>query len=67
VTTRATTTDKLHELDEGTRRAWKTYYDTLQSLTGEAYERAELECWSALQHELRRLEGNRRRLTRASG
>jgi len=54
-------------LDEGTRRAWKAYCDTLQSLTGEAYERAELESWRVLQHELRRLEGNRRRLTRASG
>jgi hypothetical protein len=66
VTTSATPTDKLQELDEGTRRAWKTYYDTIQSLTGEAYERAEPESWSVLQNELRRLEGNRRRLTRAS-
>ena len=67
MTTSATPTEQLQELDEGTRRAWKTYCDTLQSLTGDAYEQAELESWRVLQHELRRLEGSRRRLTRASG
>lgn len=65
--TTSATTESLQELDEGARRAWKTYCDTLQSLTGEAYERAELESWQVLQHELRRLEHNRRRLTRPSG
>ncbi len=63
MTTSATPTDKLHELDEGTWRAWKNYCDSLQSLTGEAYERAELESWSILQNELRRLERDRPQLT----
>lgn len=63
MTTSATPTDKLQELDEGTWRAWKNYSDSIQSLTGEAYERAELESWSILQNELRRLERNRPQLT----
>jgi len=63
VTTIATPADKLQELDEGTRRAWKAYYDSIQSLTGEAYEHAEVTSWSVLQDELRRLERNRRLLT----
>lgn len=63
MTTGATPTDNLQELDERTWRAWKTYSDTIQSLTGEDYERAELESWGVLQKELRRLERNRPGLT----
>ena len=63
MTTSATPRDKLHELDEGTWRAWRNYCDSTQSLTGEAYERAELESWNILQSELRRLERDRPQLT----
>lgn len=66
MTTIATPTDKLRELDEDTRRAWKSYYDSIRSLTGETYERAELESWSVLQDELRLLERNRRLLASAT-
>ena len=52
----------LRELDAGTRLAWKTYSDGLRGLRGEEYERAELEAWSALQLELRRLERRRQSL-----
>ena len=58
----ATPTDKQHELDERTWRAWKAYFEATQSLTGEAYERAELESWNILQTELRRLERGRPQL-----
>jgi hypothetical protein len=63
VTRSATPTDKLRELDEGTRRAWKAYWESIQSLTGDAYERAEVRSWIVLQDELRRLESNRRVVT----
>jgi hypothetical protein len=63
MTTIATPTDNLQELDEGTRRAWKAYYDSVRSLTGDAYERVEARAWSVLQDELRRLERNRRLLS----
>ena len=55
--------EKLREIDEDTRRAWNTYSDRLRELSGEAYERAERDCWTTLQGELRRLERRRRLLT----
>ena len=63
MTTIAAGTDKLRELDEDTRRAWGSYQERLQSLAGEDYERAELEAWTVLQNELRRLERRRRLLS----
>ena len=55
-------TDKLRELDAGTKRAWSTYSERLRELTGEEYERAERESWDELQSELRKLERRRRSL-----
>ncbi len=57
-------TEKLRELDDGTRRAWKAYSARLQGLSGEEYERTEHESWAELQQELRRLERQRRLLAR---
>ena len=54
--------DKLRKLDDGTRRAWKAYSESLRGLTGEEYERVECESWAELQRELRRLEKQRRLL-----
>jgi hypothetical protein len=62
----ATPTDNLQKLDEGTRRAWKAYYDSIHSLTGDAYERVEVRSWTVLQDELRRLERNGRLLSRST-
>jgi hypothetical protein len=56
-------TEKLRELDDEKRRAWNDYYDNVQDLTGEEYERVELESWDALQGELRRIERRRRLLS----
>ena len=67
VTTGATPTDKSQELDERTLRAWKTYCDSIQSLTGEVYEHAEHESWLVLQEELRRVERSRPQLTPLDG
>jgi hypothetical protein len=62
----ASNTDKLQELDQDTRRAWKTYRERLRELTGEEYELAERESWAELQSELRRLERRRRSLDQTS-
>jgi hypothetical protein len=62
----APNTDKLQELDQDTRRAWKTYSERLRELTGEEYELAERESWAELQSELRRLERRRRSLDQTS-
>jgi cell division septum initiation protein DivIVA len=56
--------DKLRELDDGARQAWKAYSDQLRDLTGAEYERAESQSWDDLQRELRRLERQRKTLTR---
>ena len=45
MTTIAPDTEKLRELDDETRRAWNEYYDSVQELTGEEYERVELDSW----------------------
>lgn len=66
VTTIAPDTEKLRELDEDERRAWTEYYDNIQDLTGEEYERVELESWETLQGELRRIERRRRLLNVAN-
>jgi hypothetical protein len=51
--------DKLRELDEDTRKAWTAYREKTRELLGEDYEREELDAWSDLQGELRRLERRR--------
>jgi cell division septum initiation protein DivIVA len=56
-------TDKLREIDDGKRQAWKAYSDRLRDLTGEEYDRAESESWDELQRELRRLERRRKTLS----
>ncbi|MGH2835538.1 MAG: hypothetical protein ACRDKD_04940 [Solirubrobacteraceae bacterium] len=66
VATIAPDTEKLRELDEDERRAWNEYYDNIQDLTGEEYERVELESWDTLQGELRRIERRRRLLNVAN-
>jgi cell division septum initiation protein DivIVA len=58
--------DKLRELDDGERQAWKAYSDQLRDLTGVEYERVETESWNELQRELRQLERRRKTLTRNS-
>ena len=58
--------DKLRELDEGTRRAWKAYNERLRDLAGDEYERVESDSWTELQRELRRLERRRASLTQNS-
>jgi hypothetical protein len=58
--------DKLRELDDGERQAWKAYSDQLRNLTGPEYERVESQSWDELQRELRRLERQRKTLTRNS-
>jgi hypothetical protein len=55
--------DKLRELDDGERQAWQSYRHRLRDLTGEEYERVELESWAELQRELRQLARRRRTLT----
>ncbi len=59
MTTIAPDTEKLRELDDETRRAWNEYYDSVQELTGEEYERVELDSWESLQDELRQIERRR--------
>jgi hypothetical protein len=48
------------ELDQDVRQAWADYHERLRPLSGTAYENAELEAWTDLQAELRRLERRRR-------
>lgn len=63
MTTTAPDLDALRELDDGTRRAWRTYSERLRDLDGDEYERAESDSWTELQRELRRLERRRASLT----
>jgi hypothetical protein len=63
LTSVAPETEQLRELEAGTRQAWSAYIERLRQLTGEEYERAESECWSELQTELRRIEQERESLT----
>ena len=51
--------EKLRELDEDERHAWKDYHRQLQDLTGKEYEEAEPESWELLQEELRHVERQR--------
>jgi hypothetical protein len=66
VTTFAPQTDKLRAIDEGTQHAWSTYSERLRELSGDEYERVELESWDELQGELRKLARRRRSLERAA-
>jgi hypothetical protein len=55
--------DKLRELDDGERLAWRVYVDQLRNLSGDEYERVETASWDELQRELRRLQRRRKSLT----
>lgn len=66
MTTTAPHIEKLRELDDGTRQAWKGYNERLRELSGDEYERAENDSWTELQRELRRLERRRATLTQTS-
>ncbi len=46
----------MTKLDEGTRRAWATYRDSLRDLDGAAYDEAEHRSWERLQRDLQQLE-----------
>ena len=60
-------TDELHELDAGTREAWRMYSERLQDLTGAEYERVEPVAWNELQRQLRKLERRRKLLASETG
>lgn len=51
--------ERLRELDEDERHAWKDYRRQLEGLTGKEYEEAEPECWELLQEELRHVQRQR--------
>ena len=57
-------TDELHELDAGTKEAWRAYSERLRDLTGAEYEHAEAAAWDELQRHLRKLERRRKLLRR---
>ena len=57
-------TDELHELDAGTREAWRAYSERLRDLSGAEYEHAETAAWDDLQRQLRKLERRRKLLAR---
>jgi hypothetical protein len=59
VTAAVPDTDKLRELEDCTRRAWKTYSARVRDLSGEEYERVERDSWAELQSELSRLDQQR--------
>jgi hypothetical protein len=63
LTSVASDTDQLQELDAEIREAWAAYTERLRELSGEEYERIESESWDELQTELRRLETARESLT----
>lgn len=62
MSTTATVTEQLYEIDESVRRAWLEYYDYLHELSGRDYEDAELEAWELLQEELHDIEERRQAL-----
>jgi hypothetical protein len=62
VTTIAFDVDRLRELDAGTQEAWRSYRDRLRDLSGDEYERVEVESWDGLQRELRRIARRRKTL-----
>jgi hypothetical protein len=62
VTTIAFDVDRLRELDAGTQEAWRSYGDRLRDLSGDEYERVEVESWDELQRELRRIARRRKTL-----
>ena len=63
MTATAPDTDRLRELEADTRQAWSAYSERLRELSGDEYERAELESWIELQSELQRLDREREALT----
>ena len=62
MTTIAFDVDRLRELDAGTQEAWRSYRESLRDLSGEEYERVEVESWDELQRELRRIARRRKTL-----
>ena len=58
--------DKLRELDDDERAAWRAYSEQLRGLTGEEYEHVESESWDQLQRKLRRLSRRRQTLNQSS-
>lgn len=66
MTTLAPDSDKLRELDDETRQAWRSYSEKLRALEGVEYEHAENESWTQLQSDLRGVERRRRSLTQNS-
>jgi hypothetical protein len=62
VTAIAPDLDGLRELEHDTRLAWTAYRERLHDLTGEEYERVELEAWAELQNALDRVERRRQGL-----
>ena len=50
---------RLGELDQRTRRAWKTYRDSLRDLSGRDYDEAEHRSWERLQRKLEQVEDER--------
>jgi hypothetical protein len=67
VSTTACSAEKIRELEDRERRAWKDYRDRIRELTGDEYERAEHESWERLQRELRSLERWRTSLAKLPG
>jgi hypothetical protein len=66
VTTIAADAEKLRELDEDTRRAWESYQEKTRDLAGSEYDEAELDAWTDLQEELRRVERRRKLMSTAA-
>ncbi len=66
MSTAAYRTDKLRQLDDDERQAWKSYSEALRELTGDAYEHAEDASWQQLQRKLKTVERRRRTLTQAA-
>ena len=66
MTTIAPDAAKLREIENETRRAWNAYREGIRDLSGDIYEQAEHDSWTALQAELRRIERRRSQLTGAA-
>ena len=47
---------RQRELEDGTRRAWAAYRDSLRDLQGRDYDEAEGRSWDRLQRRLRELQ-----------
>lgn len=51
--------DRLEELEESERHAWREYRDSLRDLAGRDYEDAEDASWDRLQDQLRAVADER--------